>query len=197
MTINHWCFSPYQVQCEKMEIFPPQYASILESEFIGMTAISSWLLPSPKGHPPIVVLYSWNFLDVRTFVWRMIVLSTMLARMKIETLIFHVANLLTMLAYKNILLNSSKRMWTLLEQSNTLELDWFGVIWIMKGEILFIFDIDSMLVLLDFFPRCDDLLGKRKLIYTWIWSYLTEWLLCWLLFCIIIIIFENRVQNKA
>jgi hypothetical protein len=35
----------------------------------------------------------------------MIVLSTMLARMKIEALIFHVANSLEMLAYGDLLLN--------------------------------------------------------------------------------------------
>jgi hypothetical protein len=33
----------------------------------------------------------------------------------------------------------------------------------MKGDILFIYDTGSMLVLPDLFPRFDDSLGKRKL----------------------------------
>jgi hypothetical protein len=45
-----------------------------------------------------------------------------------------------------------------------MELHWFGVIQNMKGDIFFISDTYSMVVLSDFFPSSDDLLGKMKLI---------------------------------
>jgi len=141
------------------------------------------LWPLSRIHPPIVVLYSCRIFAFKKYVWMMTVLSTMLTRMKIGTLIFHVANLLKMLTFFNLLLNWSRWMWTMMKQSNTLELDCFGVIQIMKVDIFFIIDTSFVFIIYDFFLRSGDLLGKRKLnvICTWIWSCLTELLLCCLL----------------
>jgi hypothetical protein len=57
-----------------------------------------------------------------------------------------------------------------------MKLDRFVVIWIIKGDILFISDINSFLIVPDVFPRFDEPLGKRKMniICTLIWSCLTD-----------------------
>jgi hypothetical protein len=49
-----------------------------------------------------------------------------------------------------------------LKESNTLELDWFGIIWNVKGHFHFVSKTCFVLVVDDFFPRSDDGLGKCK-----------------------------------
>jgi len=187
-----------------MQIFPLQDVSILENEFVGMTDISCWLLMTiAKKWSTHSGFYSCEFLVFGTFVWRMIMLFAMLTWMKIKTLIFHVAHSMTALAFRNLLLNWSRWMWTFLNKSSTLKLDQFGIIRNMESHFLFISNTYSMLIVSDFLPRFDDWIGKRKLnlsmhnfifICTYIWSWLIEMLLSWLLiWIIIIIIFEKRV----
>jgi len=49
------------------------------------------------------------------------------------------------------------------DESSTLKLDWFGVVWNMKGHILVISKTNFVLVVDKLFPRSDDGLGKCKL----------------------------------
>ena len=114
------------------------------------------------------------------------VLSPMLARMNIKTLIFHVANSITVLAWKT--LNLSEWIWNLVEESNTLKLDWLGEIETMNCHFLVVSKTSFVLVVADFFPRSDDWLVKCKcnlckhifiLILFWFWWDATD-LVMWL-----------------
>jgi len=103
----------YKVRrCKSFHYEMRQYSRMKST--IWLRYLLDYWWPSPRSHPPIMVLNSCIYLDVRTFVWRMIMLSTILTRMKIEAPIFHVANSLTMLAFMNLLLNWSRWIWTFL-----------------------------------------------------------------------------------
>lgn len=52
---------------------------------------------------------------------------------------------------------------TILKKSYTLKLDWFGVVWNMKGKVLVISKTNFVLVADKLFPSSDDQLGKCRL----------------------------------
>ena len=163
------------------------------------------LWPLSISNPTIVTFYSCKFPTFGTFVWRMIMLYTMLTRMKIKTLILHVANSMTMLAFRNLILNQSMWRWIFFKESNTLEPDFLGIIWNVIGHFHFVSKTCFVLVVDDLFPRSDDGLGKCKrnlfmksFIFNWIffWSGITNLIMWWLLIGIILKFKKRIVLNK-
>jgi hypothetical protein len=96
-------------RCNSFHFKMCQYSRMDSSVWL-IYLIGYWW-PLPRRDPPPVVIYSYSCLAFETPIWRITVLSTMLARMNIKTLIFNVANSLTMLAFQDLLLNWSKWMW--------------------------------------------------------------------------------------
>ena len=103
-------------------------------------------------------------------VWRMTGFMTMLTWMKIKTVIFHMANSITVLAFHNLVLFLWKRRriwnnwrWIVMKKSNTLKLDGLWVIWSMKGHFLVISKTSYVFVMNNIFPRSNDRLGKCML----------------------------------
>ena len=98
--------------------------------------------PLPRSDPSKMNHYSCSMFVFEASVWRMIGFMTMLIWMKIKTVIFNMANSVTVLAFHNLLLLLWKRSrswkWTVIKESSTLKLDGLWVIWNMKGQVLVI-----------------------------------------------------------
>ena len=136
-----------------------------------MTGISSWLLiPIVKKR---AIQDESFFLQEACFeakVWRMSGFMTMLTWMKIKTMIFHMAKLVTMFAYNNLMWMLWKRSriwnswrWAIMKKSGTLKLNGLGIVWNMKGHLLVISKTCYVLVMDKLFPRSKDGLGKCRL----------------------------------
>ena len=124
--------------------------------------------PLPRSDPSKMNLGSCRRLVSEASVWRMGVPTTVLAWMKIKTVIFHMANSITVLAFLNLLSWKWNRIWnscrwTVIQESDTLKYDGLGVVWNMKGHILVISKTNSVLVVDKLFPRSDDGLEKCRL----------------------------------
>lgn len=111
---------------------------------------SPWL----RSDPSKVNLFSCRRLDSKAYFWLMSVLTTLITRVKIKTMIFHMDNSLTVLPYANFWLWMwrsgiwNKWIQIFLNKSNTLKLDWLWIIWNMKWNILFISNTNFLLLLL-------------------------------------------------
>ena len=116
--------------------------------------------PLPRSNPPILNLLSCRFPQTKAFVWWVGMLSTMLTRVKIKTLIFHVANLITVLQSQNP--NWCGWRWTLIDESSTLKLDRLGEVMNVNCHFLVIYKTSFVLVVADLFPWSDDGLGRNK-----------------------------------
>lgn len=101
----------------------------------------------------------------------------MLARVKIKTMIFHMANSITMLAFNNrgLLWKRSKILnkwrWISMTKPNTFKMNGIGIVWSMKGHFLVISRTSYVLVLDKLLPRSGNGLGKCRLnfcICSWI-----------------------------
>jgi len=114
----------------------------------------------------------------------MILLATMVTRMEIKTMIFHMTNSITILPFENMLwlCNRSKWRWIILKEPNNMKLDGLGIAKNMKGNILFISKTSFIHVAKNFFPMSNNGLGKCRtslIIYNLINFYtccITEWL---------------------
>ena len=145
--------------------------------------------PFPKSDPSKMNLCSCRRLVSEAFVWRMGVPTTVLAWMKIETVIFHMANSITVLAFYNLLLlllwkwsriwNNCR--WIFINKFDTLKFDGLGVVRNMKGHIFVISKTSSVLVVDKIFPRSDDGLGRWSVnicicikicFWTWHWMWI-------------------------
>ena len=51
----------------------------------------------------------------------------------------------------------------LLKESHALKVDWFEILWKMKGNFLFRFNTCFILAVYDFLPRSDYEIGKSRL----------------------------------
>ena len=141
-----------------------------------------------------------NLCSCRTFVfeasvWRMSGFMTVLTWTKIKTVIFQMANSVTVLAFHDLLLllllwkrdrfwNSRswtimRSRWTVINESSTLKLNGLWVVWNMKGQVLVISKTSSVLVVDKLFPRSDDGLGKCRLSFCiCIYNYCFIWMNC-------------------
>ena len=121
-------------------------------------------------------LLSCRIIQYEAYVWRMSMLSTMLTRMKIKTIICYIANSITMLPF--LTLDWNKWRLTFIKESITLKLDWLGVIRNVRGHFLVISKTSSKLVVNDLLPRSNDGIGKCKrnlcmenIIFIWIYFW--------------------------
>ena len=125
--------------------------------------------PLPRSDPSKMNLCSYKRFVYEAYVWRMTSFITILTWMKIKTVIFQMANSVTVLEFHNLLLLLWKRgkmwnswRWTVMKESNTLKLNGLWEIWNIKGNLLIISKTYFVLVVDKLFPRSDDELGKCK-----------------------------------
>lgn len=111
-----------------------------------------------------VNLCSCRSLTCQASLWIMIMFFAILTRLKIKILIFHMANLITMLGFESLkfLWKRSKWTWVVLKISNTQKLNWFEVVQNIKRHFIFISKTDSLLLFNDFFRTFDDGFAKCK-----------------------------------
>lgn len=122
--------------------------------------------PFPRRNPLEMNLCSCRRLISEAFVWTKSIFIKIIIWVNIKTMIFHMANLITMLAFDNPCLpwkKTSKWNWVSLKKPNTLELNGIGVVSNMKWNILVISKTNYIHVNDKLFPRYDDQLQKRRI----------------------------------
>lgn len=97
---------------------------------------SRW--PLPRNNPCIIDLQSnWLVFFATSFRW-VVFLSKMVARMEINTMIFHMTCSLTMLAFWFLFSFPISFLCYMIKKSSTDELDWFSITWDMQVLVIFV-----------------------------------------------------------